>query len=579
MPERSTLYEKYFNSSSNTIKKILNNELIAMTKEDLHKYFDYQKYCRKSEDARAVDLERLALIDRIYNKEEFDNINKTKANQNLNECPDDNKKRIGQYMLIKTLGQGTFAKVKLAEDVNTKQKFAIKIIDKKGIKGQKSSISIKRELHLLKYLRHPHIARSFEIFETANEHYIVQEYASGGELFDYIVQKSKLDERESRHLFRQIISAVDYCHQNSVIHRDLKPENLLLDEKGNIKIIDFGFGNTYHIDQLLHTFCGSPYYAAPEMIKGVSYTGPEVDIWSLGVILYAMLTGTLPFDGKDLSQLYERIQSGKFKQPQENSAEARDLLQKMLNVNPFQRITMQGIKNHPWILQNYGKPPPDYMHQRPNIVKRPNLNCIAVLKNIGFSEEEVLKTIQKDIGRHPISSLYFLAEEASIPIPEICDPESPETSLNSNLSNDLMHMNISGSEQKILEQSSKRKKSSGKKFFLFNNDPKSNEDISLNEKTDTEFIQENKKDTKGFFNITTLSYKAIPEIEREIERILINHEFSYTRKDKNYVAQRTDKIQIVPVDSKQHAVHFKRLKGSLWYHKKLAGRLIQEMSL
>jgi 5'-AMP-activated protein kinase catalytic alpha subunit len=167
----------------------------------------------------------------------------------------------------------------------------------------------------MKLLHHPNIIGVVDVFETKGQYIIVMESATEGELFDYIVKNGYISEKESRFFFRQILSAVDYCHQNSIIHRDLKPENLLLDAYHNIKIIDFGFGNTFHKDRLLDTYCGSPYYAAPEMIKGIRYVGPEVDIWSMGVILYALLSGKLPFDAVNMTELYEKIGKGKYSTP------------------------------------------------------------------------------------------------------------------------------------------------------------------------------------------------------------------------------------------------------------------------
>lgn len=208
----------------------------------------------------------------------------------------DPEQRVGPYNIIKVLGQGTFGKVKLGQHHLTKASVAIKVIDKKSIKTNKQRISVDRELRLMKLLHHDHIVEVLDVFETKAHYFVVMEHANGGELFEYIVQKGKLPEEEARRFFRQLILAMNYCHKNSVLHRDLKPENLLLDRQRNIKIIDFGFGNTFHKDRLLDTFCGSPFYAAPEMIQGIKYTGPEVDVWSMGVILYALLSGRLPFD-------------------------------------------------------------------------------------------------------------------------------------------------------------------------------------------------------------------------------------------------------------------------------------------
>ncbi|KAJ3195138.1 NUAK SNF1-like kinase 1, partial [Entophlyctis luteolus] len=186
--------------------------------------------------------------------------------------------RVGNYLLTETIGEGTFGKVKLSVDIRSGEKLAIKVIQKSKIKTAKQMNSVQREVRLMKLLKHPHIVEVKETLENKEQIFLVMELASGGELFDYIAQQCHQDEDMARLYFRQVVSAISYCHQNSIIHRDLKPENLLLDKDGNIKIIDFGFGNTFHRDRTLDTFCGSPYYAAPEMVKGIPYTGPEVDI-------------------------------------------------------------------------------------------------------------------------------------------------------------------------------------------------------------------------------------------------------------------------------------------------------------
>ncbi|KAJ3132458.1 NUAK SNF1-like kinase 1 [Physocladia obscura] len=219
---------------------------------------------------------------------------------------------VGDYILTDTIGEGTFGKVKLGIHFQSGETFAVKSIQKSKIKTVKQMNSVQREVRLMKMLKHPHIVDVKETLEDGDQIFIVMELASGGELFDYIAKQCQQDENMARAYFRQVVSAINYCHQNSIIHRDLKPENLLLDKSGNIKIIDFGFGNTFHRDRTLDTYCGSPYYAAPEMVKGIPYTGPEVDIWSMGVILYVLITGNLPFDSRDMPVLYSLIAKGEY---------------------------------------------------------------------------------------------------------------------------------------------------------------------------------------------------------------------------------------------------------------------------
>jgi len=195
---------------------------------------------------------------------------------------------------------------------------------------------------------HPHIIRLYEVMETQADIYVVMEYVKAGELFDYIVEKGRLMEDEARHFFQQIISGVEYCHRHMVVHRDLKPENILLDSKMNVKTADFGLSNVMHDGHFLKTSCGSPNYAAPEVISGKMYAGPEVDVWSCGVILYALLCGSLPFDDENIPNLFKKIKGGIYNLPTNLSPGARDLIPRMLLVDPLKRITIPEIRQHPW---------------------------------------------------------------------------------------------------------------------------------------------------------------------------------------------------------------------------------------
>ncbi|OCT81710.1 hypothetical protein XELAEV_18024218mg [Xenopus laevis] len=214
----------------------------------------------------------------------------------------DEQPHIGNYRLLKTIGKGNFAKVKLARHVLTGKEVAVKIIDKTQLNSS-SLQKLFREVRIMKVLNHPNIVNLFEVIETEKTLYLVMEYASGGEVFDYLVAHGRMKEKEARAKFRQIVSAVQYCHQKLIVHRDLKAENLLLDSDMNIKIADFGFSNEFTFGNKLDTFCGSPPYAAPELFQGKKYDGPEVDVWSLGVILYTLVSGSLPFDGQNLKQI------------------------------------------------------------------------------------------------------------------------------------------------------------------------------------------------------------------------------------------------------------------------------------
>ncbi|XP_035005053.1 serine/threonine-protein kinase MARK2 isoform X2 [Hippoglossus stenolepis] len=278
---------------------------------------------------------------------------------------------IGNYRLLKTIGKGNFAKVKLARHVLTGKEVAVKIIDKTQLNSS-SLQKLFREVRIMKMLNHPNIVKLFEVIETEKTLYLVMEYASGGEVFDYLVAHGRMKEKEARAKFRQIVSAVQYCHQKCIVHRDLKAENLLLDADMNIKIADFGFSNEFTLGNKLDTFCGSPPYAAPELFQGKKYDGPEVDVWSLGVILYTLVSGSLPFDGQNLKELRERVLRGKYRIPFYMSTDCENLLKKFLILNPSKRGSLEQIMRDRWMnvgheeeeLKPYIEPQPDYKDPR-----------------------------------------------------------------------------------------------------------------------------------------------------------------------------------------------------------------------
>ncbi|XP_026072209.1 serine/threonine-protein kinase MARK2-like isoform X5 [Carassius auratus] len=305
----------------------------------------------------------------------------------------DESPHIGNYRLLKTIGKGNFAKVKLARHVLTSKEVAVKIIDKTQLNSS-SLQKLYREVRLMKFLNHPNIVKLFEVIDTEKTLYLVMEYASGGEVFDYLVAHGRMKEKEARAKFRQIVSAVQYCHQKCIVHRDLKAENLLLDADMNIKIADFGFSNEFTMGNKLDTFCGSPPYAAPELFQGKKYDGPEVDVWSLGVILYTLVSGSLPFDGQNLKELRERVLRGKYRIPFYMSTDCENLLKKFLILNPTKRGSLeQQIMKDRWMnvgheddeLKPYIEPQPDY--------KDPRRTDIMI--QMGFSQEEIEESFVK----------------------------------------------------------------------------------------------------------------------------------------------------------------------------------------
>ncbi|XP_011289379.1 NUAK family SNF1-like kinase 2 isoform X2 [Felis catus] len=256
-----------------------------------------------------------------------------------------------RYEFLETLGKGTYGKVKKARE-SSGRLVAIKSIRKDRIKDEQDLMHIRREIEIMSSLNHPHIIAIHEVFENSSKIVIVMEYASRGDLYDYISERQRLSEQDARHFFRQIVSAVHYCHQNGVVHRDLKLENILLDANGNIKIADFGLSNLYRQGEFLQTFCGSPLYASPEIVNGKPYTGPEVDSWSLGVLLYILVHGTMPFDGQDHKTLVKQISNGSYREPLKPS-DACGLIRWLLMVNPTRRATLEDVASHWWVNWGY----------------------------------------------------------------------------------------------------------------------------------------------------------------------------------------------------------------------------------
>ncbi|PCG88496.1 Ubiquitin-associated domain (UBA) [Penicillium occitanis (nom. inval.)] len=262
--------------------------------------------------------------------------------------------RLDQYKTVKVLGEGSFGKVKLAIHQPSGRQVALKIIPRRKLLSRDMVGRVEREIQYLQLLRHPHIIKLYTVIPTKSDIVMVLEYAER-ELFDYLVKRGKCNDDEARKFFQQIICAVEYCHRHKIVHRDLKPENLLIDSEKNVKIADFGLSNIMTDGNFLKTSCGSPNYAAPEVISGKLYAGPEVDVWSCGVILYVLLVGRLPFDDDYIPALFKKIAAGNFHMPSYISPGAARLIRAMLQVHPVHRISIAEIRQDPWFLDGLPK--------------------------------------------------------------------------------------------------------------------------------------------------------------------------------------------------------------------------------
>ncbi|XP_027350655.1 CBL-interacting protein kinase 2-like isoform X8 [Abrus precatorius] len=263
-----------------------------------------------------------------------------------------------RYELGRLLGQGTFAKVYHARNLVTGMSVAIKVVDKEKALKVGMMDQIKREISVMRLVRHPYVVELYEVMASKTKIYFVMEYVKGGELFNKVA-KGKLKMDVARRYFQQLISAVDYCHSRGVCHRDLKPENLLLDENENLKVSDFGLSALAESkcqDGLLHTTCGTPAYVSPEVISRKGYDGIKADIWSCGVILYVLLAGHLPFHDSNLMEMYKKIGRGEFKFPKWFAPDVRRLLSKILDPNPKTRISMAKIMESSWFRKGLEKP-------------------------------------------------------------------------------------------------------------------------------------------------------------------------------------------------------------------------------
>lgn len=305
------------------------------------------------------------------------------------------------YKYIKTLGRGSYGRVELYEQISTGELVAIKLINKNLLRTNRQLERVRREVRILTLLEHPHIIQLKQVIETNDSIFMILEYVPHGELFEFISSRGFLTNMEGLVIFRQLISALAYCHTNCIIHRDLKPENILLSSDLSIKVADFGFGAVFGHVALLSTFCGSPHYAAPEMLTGIPYSGPEVDIWSVGVILHVLLTGKLPTSPLSFSAIHDSSLC-------ESSTE---LIKRMLTTSPESRATLSEILSHPWVTSVDHDLPHSFVPYREVItLKNLNQEVFSYLCQSGYDKENILQILLKP-DSHPLKAEYYLLIE------------------------------------------------------------------------------------------------------------------------------------------------------------------------
>ncbi|KAI0222939.1 hypothetical protein L0F63_006195 [Massospora cicadina] len=536
---------------------------------------------------------------------------------------------VGEYIVKKDIGHGTFGVVKLGEHKITHQKAAIKVITKASIKSARARARVEQELRLLPLLEHPHIVKVYDVVEDEERFMIVMEHLDGGELFQYIIKHRRVNEREGRYFFRQIISALDYCHQNAIIHRDLKPENLLFDAQMQIRLIDFGFANFYHADRTLSTFCGSPYYASPEMIRGLEYVGPEVDVWSLGVTLYTMLSGKLPFNAHNLKGFQRKVTRGEYEVPVYFSREVAELIRGMLHTDRRRRLTLEQIRLHAWTNAGYSDLPNSYLTIRPPTVRTPDPEILRRMKVYGFEEEASRTTlITNNRPVQPIFNLYHLLEtqrqrKAREQL-RVCHQGRPDRPLEAPSAPSIPQGSPAGSEgeepvavpsrsysvdtvrdedfEGDIPLSQTTLKSAGRSFDSISRRcsvPSKLRPVGMPSALGTRdaptsprcevgaglLLGKEPKDGWfiGLFNVSVTSTKPHQQIVQELERVLGNLQILYQATESRFVCHSPPhklafEVRITwKAAVKAFAVQFNNLAGSSWAHKKYCYKIIQRM--
>ena len=433
--------------------------------------------------------------------EEEVNINKKKSNK-------------GPYVLGEKLGEGAFAKVRLATQIHIKEKCAVKILEKKFLESSRDIQRLKKEIKILKKIRHKNIIQLYDIMESKRNLYFVMEYCKNGELFDYIVKKKRLKEPEACCFFQQIIDGVDYLHNQGIIHRDLKPENLLLDDNNHIKISDFGLSTFYSKNNYLLTACGTPSYAPPEMLEGHEYNGEATDVWSCGIILYAMLCGTLPFSESQEEIIVKKIKAHDYTIPNYLSHEAKDLLSHILIIDPKERINISQIKQHAW-----------FNLVKPHLLRGINLEediipiddkILEMVKNYGFDPEECRTLLLKN-KFCSLTTIYYLCLKKYV-------RENGKSI--SDLESDLYEEYINNPKNKIHKNKNKEEKGKEEKGEEENNNNNNNvkteRENTPNFKLSLKKLNTNKTNRNNIFNMKrngtpTVNYIRINKEQRNLK--------------------------------------------------------------
>ena len=465
--------------------------------------------------------------------------NKKKEEKEKNQK--DNKS-LGQFIMGEKLGEGMFGKVRIGTHILTGEKVAIKLLEKMRILEQADKVRVEREIRILKQMKHSNIIQLYSVIQTSTTIYLVMEYSPGRELFDYIVSKKRLSETEACEFFQQIVAGVDYMHRNRICHRDLKPENMLLDSNRIIKIIDFGLSNNYGKNELLATACGSPCYAAPEMIAGNKYQGIKIDTWSVGIILYAMVCGYLPFEDSNNDALYKKILDAKFAVPSFVSDGCKDMIKKILTVDPNKRFTIQQIREHPW----FGVHSPPYMAEGlliNAIVIPVDEEIVTAMVDMDFTKEEVRCSVLSNKHNHITTAYYLMVksklkkEQSSISdlvSIKYLDYIHDKKNLLTNFENDINVVveNLASSKGKFIDPERKEKKK--KKKLEENEEEKKDDNIEENlnqEQAEQNEKVEKREEENSYREMTNSDLNKEKERENELKEKEKEKEFKEETKN------------------------------------------------